>query len=65
MIEDLWPAEPYSLRRAAFRAAKQVDRHVTRDDTLLDAVEAAFGNGTDEELATAVMAVVHAAEAVA
>ncbi len=53
------------LRRTALRAAKLLDRHVTRDDALLAAVESAFGGGTDDDLAAAVMAVVHAAEAVA
>lgn len=57
--------EPQSIRRAAFRAAKVIDRHITEDDNLLDAVEHAYGNGTDEELATAVLALVGTAEVVA
>ncbi|WHP18815.1 hypothetical protein [Cellulomonas sp. ES6] len=56
--------EPQSIRRAAFRAAKVLDRHITEDDHLLDAVEHAYGNGTDHELATAVLTIVAAAEAV-
>lgn len=55
--------ELQSIRRAAFRAAKVLDRHITEDDHLLDAVEHAFGNGTDHELAAAVLAIVAAAEA--
>lgn len=57
--------EHQSIRRAAFRAAKVIDRHITEDDNLLDAVEQAYGNGTDEELATAVLALVSTAEVVA
>lgn len=51
-----------SLRRAALRAAKVLDRHTTHDDSLLSAVEASYANGTDDELALAVLSVVHAAE---
>ena len=58
-------AHASGLRRTALRAAKLLDRHVTRDDALLAALESAFGSGTDDELAIAVMAVVHAAEAAA
>lgn len=58
-------AEPVSLRRAALRAGKMLDRHFAGDDTLLDALEHAYGNGTDGELAAAVLALVAAAETVA
>ncbi|WP_282946989.1 hypothetical protein [Cellulomonas endometrii] len=58
-------AEPVSLRRAALRAGKMLDRHFAGDDILLDALEHAYGNGTDGELAAAVLALVAAAEAVA
>lgn len=51
------------LRRAALRAAKVLDRHVTQDDALLYEVESQYGHGTDDEFAAAVMAIVHAAEA--
>lgn len=58
-------AEPAGLRRAALRAGKMLDRHFAGDDTLLDALEHAYGNGTDDELADAVLALVNAAEVVA
>lgn len=56
---------PQSIRPAAFRAAKVIDRHIIADDSLLGAGEHAFGNGTEHELATAVLASFVAAEAVA
>jgi hypothetical protein len=57
--------EQQSLRRAAFRAAKMLDRRITEDDDLLGAVEHAYGYGTNHEFATAVMAIVWASEAMA
>jgi len=47
-----------ALRRAALRAAKTIDFHVTHDDELLSAVESAYANGTDDDLADAVMRIV-------
>lgn len=50
------------LRRAALRAGKMLDRHLTDDDALLGALETAYANGSDGDLAAAMLAVVHAVE---
>lgn len=51
-----------NLRRAALRAAKMLDRYLTEDDALLGSLEGTFANGSDDDLAEAVLAVVHAVE---
>lgn len=51
-------ASDTNLRRSAFRAAKALDRLVTKDDPTLAAVERAYADGTDAELASAITALV-------
>lgn len=50
------------LFRAAFRAAKMLDRHIVKDDTLLDNLEAAFRSHDPSVMADAVTRIVIAAD---